>query len=145
MSVERKKLGNNLHEVQKAFTKHYNNELGGVRYDAFCNGWREAWLQVLAGIEKPETEIDRLEAENKQLKDDIADAKLELACPETLGLTNEPIYKQIALIQSIKLQQAKQIEELESKIKLAYENFSVWIPMNKGHICMGNTQRQQYN
>jgi len=69
----------------------------------------ECSSEYISGLE---AEIDRLTVENKKLKDDIADAKLELACPETLGLTNEPIYKQIALIQCVKLQQAEQIAKL---------------------------------
>jgi len=42
-------------------------------------------------------------------------------------------------------QQVERIENLISKVDLAYENFSTWINMNKGHICMGDTQRQQFN
>ena len=56
-----------------------------------------------------------------------------------------PIFEQLEQLQSKNERLKERIKELESKIKLAYENFSVWISMNKGHICMGESQRQQYN
>ena len=37
-----------------------------------------------------------------------------------------------------------ELKDLKRVLELGYENFSTWLRMNKNHICMGRTQRQQF-
>lgn len=62
-----------------------------------------------------------LDAKITQLETDLADIKLELSTPETIGMEKEPLYKWAASIVCAKLELQAKIAQLEKALKLAYE------------------------
>ncbi len=93
MAIIRKKLGNSRRIIDKRFREHFSDGLGGLRFDAFCCGWREAWKEC----EK------QPQAENKKLKEEglkgniplvILDQikKFRTALEKLAKLGNEPFF-----------------------------------------------------
>ena len=45
MSITRKKLGNNSEVILEKYHECYIGDGAGLAWEAFCNGWREAWQE----------------------------------------------------------------------------------------------------
>jgi hypothetical protein len=45
MTIIHKSLGNNPKVIQKAFRQHFADGLSGLRYDAYCYGWKDGWQE----------------------------------------------------------------------------------------------------
>ena len=64
MAIIKKELGNSRAVIKKAFGTHYSDGFGGIRFDAFCMGWKEAWHKC----------SQNLQAENEKLKQSVEEA-----------------------------------------------------------------------
>ena len=56
MAIIKRSLGNRCDIIEKAFRKHYTDGLGGLAFEAFRNGWTEAFREVnaLAELKTPD-------------------------------------------------------------------------------------------
>ena len=60
MAIIKKELGNRPDIIEKAFREHFSDGLGGIRFDAFCHGWKAAWQERQAENETLKNKIEFL-------------------------------------------------------------------------------------
>ena len=46
MAILRKNIGTNPQVIVKEFRSQYSDGLGGLAFQAFCDGWHSAWRQM---------------------------------------------------------------------------------------------------